>query len=92
MTNYDSFSLCHLTDIFFRYSRRSKRVKVSLLQSCRVFVHEKNDVTRLIHKAFLEFEKDDSAAASGKTLAANNTQNAKPRCFFKELKNMHNRL
>ena len=27
MTNYDSFSHCHLTDIFFRFSRGSKRVK-----------------------------------------------------------------
>ena len=27
MTNYDSFSHCHLTDIFFRYSRGSERVK-----------------------------------------------------------------
>ena len=55
-------------------------------------MHEKNDVTRLIHKVFLEFEKDHSAAASVTTLAADNTQNAKPRCFFKELKNMRNRL
>ena len=28
MIDYDSFSLCHLTDIFFRYSRGSKRVKL----------------------------------------------------------------
>ena len=28
MTNYDSFLHCHLTDIFFRYSRGSKRVKI----------------------------------------------------------------
>ena len=27
MINYDSFSRCHLTDIFFRFSRGSKRVK-----------------------------------------------------------------
>ena len=27
MIDYDSFSRCHLTDIFFRYSRGSKRVK-----------------------------------------------------------------
>ena len=26
MIDYDSFSLCHLMDIFFRYSRGSKRV------------------------------------------------------------------
>ena len=26
MINYDSFSRCHLTDIFFRFSRGSKRV------------------------------------------------------------------
>ena len=27
MIDYDSFSRCHLTDIFFRFSRGSKRVK-----------------------------------------------------------------
>ena len=27
MIDYDSFSHCHLTDIFFRYFRASKRVK-----------------------------------------------------------------
>ena len=27
MIDYDSFSHCHLTDIFFRYFRGSKRVK-----------------------------------------------------------------
>ena len=27
MIDYDSFSHCHLTDIVFRYSRGSKRVK-----------------------------------------------------------------
>ena len=27
MIDYDSFSRCHLTDIFFRFSRVSKRVK-----------------------------------------------------------------
>ena len=30
MIDYDSFSRCHLTDIFFSFSRGSKRVKVSL--------------------------------------------------------------
>ena len=28
MINYDSFSRCHLTDIFFRFSRGSKRVEL----------------------------------------------------------------
>ena len=28
MIDYDSFSRCHLTDIFFRFSRGSKRVKI----------------------------------------------------------------
>ena len=28
MIDYDSFSRCHPTDIFFRFSRGSKRVKV----------------------------------------------------------------
>ena len=27
MIDYDSFSRCHLKDIFFRFSRGSKRVK-----------------------------------------------------------------
>ena len=27
MIDYDSFSRCHLTDIFFRFSRGRKRVK-----------------------------------------------------------------
>ena len=27
MIDYDSFSRCHLTDIFFRFSRGIKRVK-----------------------------------------------------------------
>ena len=27
MIDYDSFSHCHLTDIFFRYSLESERVK-----------------------------------------------------------------
>ena len=31
MIDYDSFSRCHLTDIFFRYSRGSKRVKLKNL-------------------------------------------------------------
>ena len=31
MIDYDSFSRCHLTDIFFRFSRGSKRVKNLLL-------------------------------------------------------------
>ena len=30
MIDYDSFSRCHLTDIFFRFSRGSKRVKGDL--------------------------------------------------------------
>ena len=30
MIDYDSFSRCHLTDIFFRFSRRSKRVKLRI--------------------------------------------------------------
>ena len=28
MIDYDSFSRCHLTDIFFRFSRESKRVNI----------------------------------------------------------------
>ena len=28
MTNYDSLSLCHFADIFFRNARESKRVKL----------------------------------------------------------------
>ena len=31
MIDYDSCSLCHLTDIFFRYFRGSKRAKARLL-------------------------------------------------------------
>ena len=34
MINYDSFSRCHLADIFFRYSRGSKRVNGMLSSSC----------------------------------------------------------
>ena len=30
MIDYDSFSRCHLTDIFFRFSSGSKRLKVSV--------------------------------------------------------------
>ena len=30
MIDYDSFSRCHLTDIFFRFSRGRKRVKTSI--------------------------------------------------------------
>ena len=30
MIDYDSFSRCHLTDIFFRFSRGSKRVKAAV--------------------------------------------------------------
>ena len=38
MIDYDSFSRCHLTDIFFRFSRGSKRVKTQ---------KNKNDLLRL---------------------------------------------
>ena len=32
MIDYDNFSRCHLTDILFRFSRRSKRVKYEFFQ------------------------------------------------------------
>ena len=32
MIDYDSFSRCHLTDIFFCFSRGSKRVKMVFLK------------------------------------------------------------
>ena len=45
MIDYDSFSRCHLTDIFFRFSRRSKRVKIEKMNfldfSCRCFLLRK---------------------------------------------------
>ena len=30
MIDYDSFSRCHLADIFFRFSRGSKRVNINI--------------------------------------------------------------
>ena len=30
MIDYDSFSRCHPTDLFFRFSRGSKRVKIKM--------------------------------------------------------------
>ena len=33
MTNYDSFSLCHLSDIFFRNARRRERINLIRLFS-----------------------------------------------------------
>ena len=34
MIDYDSFSRCHLTDIFFRFSHGSERVKNELITFC----------------------------------------------------------
>ena len=53
MIDYDSFSLCHLKDIFFRFSRGSKRVKAeSLLANLR---SEQN---------FFKFPANESATAT----------------------------
>ena len=48
MIDYDSFSRCHLTDIFFRFSRGSKRVNgeltLSLFCALALFVQLDLDV------------------------------------------------
>ena len=55
MIDYDSFSRCHLTDIFFRFSRGSKRLK-PLLQGCQT-----HSVLRaaFIHLDFIGPESDE---------------------------------
>ena len=38
MIDYDNFSRCHLTDIFFRFSRGSKRVKRFGPEKCLAYL------------------------------------------------------
>ena len=48
--DYDSFSRCHLTDIFFRYSRGSKRVKQGTKkQKTLVFVFKNTKLAQSFH-------------------------------------------
>ena len=45
MIDYDSFSRCHLTDIFFRYSRGSKRVKDVMMQNTKFTSNKMQSLT-----------------------------------------------
>ena len=80
MIDYDSFSRCHLTDIFFRFSRGSKRVKpIWLLNSIKLILLccydlncEKNSY-RLLSLKFKNLEAEDHTGLVTEKLT---------RCFF----------
>ena len=57
MTNYDSFSHCHLTDIFFRYSRGSKRVNRPFSVKSTTHVKFKNNANEKRRKIILKSEE-----------------------------------